>query len=653
VLVASLVAVIVLGGSSASAIVGDVVADGNYRFTAKIEVGSSVRSCSGALISPDWLLTAKQCFVENTTPGAPAHATKATIGKTSLSSSAGEVVDVVHVIPRSDRDLALAKLSRPVTVPTVEFGSAPAATNDVTRIAGYGRTSAEWVPDRLHAGTFTVQNVTSTTFAVDTAAPDQPTICKGDAGGPVFRDNNGTFQLIGIAGTSWQGGCLSETEARRGGVATRFDDIIGWIQTNQLAPVAVAQAKSITVSWKMPTASGPVPNLKLYGSTDPAVPIGQQTLLAGPGRLTTFTHQGLKPKQTWFYKVVMVDSATGLDGPVSTVVSAKATGVLQSDFNGDRKEDIATFVQGSSSPYVYVSRSTGQNFMQDNQVWHDSFAPQGQLPLSGDFNGDGRADTVAFTRGNTGDVWVSLSTGTGFGPATQWHGDFGFLSELPAVGDVNGDGKDDIVVFTRGSSGFVYVALSTGSTFKASEKWHGFFAPNAELPAVGDVNGDGKDDIITFHRGPAGDGQRGDVYVALSTGVKFGDTPFAPLWHDFFAVDNEIPGVGDFDGDGMDDIVVFARGTGGDVYVALSKGAKFGDGPFAPLWHNRFTVDNEIPGVGDFNGDGKDDVIVFVRGNTGNVYVAPSEGAKFKDTAPLWHNRFAVSSEVPVPRLIP
>jgi hypothetical protein len=44
--------------------------------------------------------------------------------------------------------------------------------------------------------------------------------------------------------------------------------------------------------------------------------------------------------------------------------------------------------------------------------------------------------------------------------------------------------------------------------------------------------------------------------------------------------------------------------------------------------------------------------VVFTRGSNGFVYVAPSEGVKFKDTAPLWHNRFAVFSEVPVPRLI-
>ena len=53
----------------------------------------------------------------------------------------------------------------------------------------------------------------------------------------------------------------------------------------------------------------------------------------------------------------------------------------------------------------------------------------------------------------------------------------------------------------------------------------------------GDFNGDGKDDIVTFTRGPAA-----DVYVALSNGSRFVGTGWK--WHDFFAVGSEIPRAG-------------------------------------------------------------------------------------------------------------
>ena len=85
---------------------------------------------------------------------------------------------------------------------------------------------------------------------------------------------------------------------------------------------------------------------------------------------------------------------------------------------------------------------------------------------------------------------------------------------------MNGDGKDDIVTFTRGSLADVYVALSTGTSFAASVKWHDFFAVGGEFPAVGDFDGDGKADIVTFTRGDTA-----DAYVALSNGSGFVGPP--------------------------------------------------------------------------------------------------------------------------------
>jgi hypothetical protein len=110
-------------------------------------------------------------------------------------------------------------------------------------------------------------------------------------------------------------------------------------------------------------------------------------------------------------------------------------------------------------------------------------------------------------------------------------------------------------------------------------------AIDAETPDVGDYNGDGRDDIATFTGGT-----KADVYVATSTGVGFaGDSD---LWHDFFAKDAEIPGSGDFDGDGTSDLVTFTRGTAGTVYVARSNGQDFEP---ASIWHDRFAINDEWP----------------------------------------------------------
>jgi hypothetical protein len=240
---------------------------------------------------------------------------------------------------------------------------------------------------------------------------------------------------------------------------------------------------------------------------------------------------------------------------------------------------------------------------------------------AGDFNGDGKADIITFTRGDNADVYVSLSNGAGFLGASIWHPFWAPGSpsaEVPAVGDFNGDGLDDIVTFTRGNDrADVLVALSNGSSFGAAQLWHDWFAPGGEVPTVGDFNGDGKDDIITFTRG-----ESGDVFVGLSTGNGFA----VGKWHDFFSIHGELPAVGDFNGDGMDDIATFTRGAEGNVYVALSTGGAFGG---SALWHDFFSIHGELPVVADFNGDGKDDLGTFTRGADGNVYVSLSNGAGF------------------------
>jgi hypothetical protein len=265
--------------------------------------------------------------------------------------------------------------------------------------------------------------------------------------------------------------------------------------------------------------------------------------------------------------------------------------------------------------------------------------------VAGDFNGDGRDDIVTFTRGAAADVYVALSTGSSFsGSGVKWHDHFAGGTQTPLVGDFNGDGRDDIAAFTKGSSADVYVALSKGSSFAPTvRKWHNFFAVGSEIPAVGDFNGDGKDDIVTFTRGAAA-----DVYVALSTGSSFAGTGWK--WHDFFAVGSEIPAVGDFTGDGKDDIVTFTRGAAADVYVARSTGSSFAGTGWK--WHDFFAVGAEIPGTGDFNGDRRTDIATFTRGPAADVYVARSTGSSFAGTGWKWHDFFAVGSEVPQPGVL-
>jgi surface antigen len=286
---------------------------------------------------------------------------------------------------------------------------------------------------------------------------------------------------------------------------------------------------------------------------------------------------------------------------------------LIGDFNGDGRDDIATFTRGTTGD-VYVALSTGSGFNGTGWKWHDNFCFGAEIPLVGDFNADGRDDIATFTRGSTGDVYVALSTGSGFsGTGWKWHDNFCFGTETPLVGDFNGDNRDDVATFTRGSTGDVYVALSTGSGFNGTGwKWHDNFCFGTEIPLVGDFNGDNRDDVATFTRGNSG-----DVYVALSTGSGFSGTGWK--WHDKFCFGTETPLVGDFNGDNRDDVATLTRGSSGDVYVALSTGGGFSGTGWK--WHDGFCFGSNLPAAGDFNADGKADLARFTRGSTGDVFV--------------------------------
>ncbi|MGW4499096.1 FG-GAP repeat domain-containing protein [Micromonospora sp. NPDC004336] len=201
------------------------------------------------------------------------------------------------------------------------------------------------------------------------------------------------------------------------------------------------------------------------------------------------------------------------------------------DVSGDGRDDVLTFTQNALAD-VYVATSTGAGFAGTSVKWNDFFSIGGETASTGDVDGDGRDDIVTFAHSNTGDVYVALSNGTGFGGGQKWHDWFAPGAEIGAVGDVNGDGRADIVAFTHNAAGDVYVALSTGSSFVGTEvKWHEYFSITGEYPALGDVNGDGRDDIVVFTKGATN-----DVYVGLSTGTAFGA---GAKWHDYFGLNGE------------------------------------------------------------------------------------------------------------------
>ncbi|MFE7814883.1 trypsin-like serine protease [Streptomyces sp. NPDC057433] len=237
----------------AQATVGDPAGDGEKAYVARIEMGETDRACSGALVEERWIVTAASCFADDparyasVAAGAPPLPTEAIIGRADLTSTSGQVRDIVELVPRADRDLVLARLSSPVRdIAPVPLGAVAPAVGEPLSVAGYGRTKDEWAPTRLHVGTF---SVTGTREAeLDIEGREGAAVCKGDAGGPAVRSGSEGDELVAVSSRSWQGGCFGSEETRLGAVETRLDDIADWIGVRVARWSLKAQANGKYVS---------------------------------------------------------------------------------------------------------------------------------------------------------------------------------------------------------------------------------------------------------------------------------------------------------------------------------------------------------------------------------------------------------------------
>jgi hypothetical protein len=219
-------------GPAAAVSGGTPPAAGSYGFVARLSNG--VGGCTGALIDPQWIITASACFPDNAQQsGTPTKPITVTFGD---SNSA--VTHVTTLVPRTDRNVVLAKLDAPVAVTPVKLSATAPTIGEALTVAGYGRTDADWVPDRPNVAPFTVASATGALVSLTSTAGTDT--CKGDAGGPALRAVNGRVELLAINHTSFQHGCLGATAGtQQGSTETRVDDIADWIQ-QQILPVAIS-----------------------------------------------------------------------------------------------------------------------------------------------------------------------------------------------------------------------------------------------------------------------------------------------------------------------------------------------------------------------------------------------------------------------------
>jgi hypothetical protein len=279
--------------------------------------------------------------------------------------------------------------------------------------------------------------------------------------------------------------------------------------------------------------------------------------------------------------------------------AAGAAYVAVGDFNGDGKPDLAVSSLSLTTFTInlLVFLGNGDGTFQAPKATSVFNAAQVVL---GDFNKDGKLDAVV-----AGQVLLGNGDGT-FRVTTT------FVTAFAVAADLNGDGSLDMV--GPGNGGTVLVQLGNGDgTFQAAVKYP---IGNSAILAVGDLNGDGKPDVVViaepFVRGAANQVLSGHIAVLLNNG----DGTFQPAVKYTVAPGLISLGLGDFNGDGYTDVAV-ASGSSptGAVSVLLGNG----DGTF----RNALNYGGGTPtslAVGDMNGDGKPD-LAMVGGLSNSVLV--------------------------------
>ena len=214
----------------------------------------------------------------------------------------------------------------------------------------------------------------------------------------------------------------------------------------------------------------------------------------------------------------------------------------------------------------------------------------------GDFNGDGRQDLAA---ANDGDGSVSVLLG-GDGGAFAAKADYasGGHPAAVAVGDFNGDGRQDLAAANY-SSDTVSVLLGNGNgTFAAKVDYAAGAGPYSV--AVGDFNGDGKQDLATANVF----GDSVSVLLGSGSGTFGAKTDYAT------GAGPTSVAVGDFNGDGRQDLVTANANAGNSVSILLGSGS----GTFAAKIDYATGATPESVAIGDFNCDGRKDLVTANQG---------------------------------------
>lgn len=248
-------------------------------------------------------------------------------------------------------------------------------------------------------------------------------------------------------------------------------------------------------------------------------------------------------------------------------------GVLPFDFDRDANSDQVVYRRSTSRFYVNRSNLGIQEFVTGGST---------STPIKGDFDGDGVADFAVITPANGYLDWrIFYSSG-----GSRYQPTWGLVTDRIAVGDFNGDRKDDIAVFRNGDWWIVY---DNGNVEGVS------WGRSGDIPVASDYDGDNVTDFGIYR--PSTKTWYLKYRNAGTRSVQWGNVGDIPIAEDFLS-------------DGFSSIGLW-RPSNGTWYIRSLRN----NDSLTVQWG----LPGDVPLVGDFNGDGVVDLTVW-RPSTGNWY---------------------------------
>lgn len=462
-----------------------------------------------------------------------------------------------------------------------------------------------YVSQQVDGQVFFENNLTSVTpSAVKAGAADTSVTLTGlnfTAGSqPQIVTQDGTVNLpvISVTAGNLQTTIPAEYLASPGAVTLQVvnsQSTGGPVQLQVYAPYTVTPTVTATPStftYGSAALSNFAVNLARGNATDAAVPGGEVSfsLSGGPSNVSLGSAQLSQVSSPGSYNSPFTEPFTEQSFPLGT------DKLVTADLTGDGYQDViglpgGSAGEGSQYPYLQVMLSDGANGFQTEEQVYDGCDAQDFAV--GDINGDGKPDLVVVCTNDAGQS--SLGTGT--------------LLAYYMLG--NGDGTFQAPVAFGGNS---YIDYPTNVV-------------------LGDFNGDGIMDIAVI------DGYDGYVQVLFGSS-PFGSFTYGPQISFDTAYGQVVSaGAADFDQDGKSDLALEEysynyQSSGGAVLVLLSQGMNgFTAGPQSETPFSASSYFLQSMAIADVNGDGYPDVAITDpgmaysdSGGSGNVLVFENNG---------------------------